>query len=193
MAHDRENGNGGGKDVKAEDKGSEESTGEGNESDTNHEDENAETREKFLRLAAEFDNYKKRTANEVSAAKRMGIAEIMKPLLGVLDEFELTLIAVNGSKDERMIKGIEMLYSNFLEVLRSFGLKEIEADSTFDPYKHEIVLTREADSKPGTILEVVKKGYMLDERLLRPASVIVARERGNATDEAKGSDKGKQM
>jgi molecular chaperone GrpE len=154
-------------------------------------EENSELKERLLRLAAEFDNYKKRTANEVSTAKRMGVAELMKPLLNVLDEFELTIMALGKVKDDNISKGIEMLYSNFIEVLRSFGLKEVDVDRAFDPYKHEIVLTREDDSKPGTILEVVKKGYMLDDKLLRPASVIVAREReGNAEPKssAEGSD-----
>ena len=166
--------------------GKEEKKAAGSEKAANNEgkaraEDNGELKERLLRLAAEFDNYKKRTANEVSTAKRMGVAELMKPLLNVLDEFELTIMALGKVKDDNISKGIEMLYSNFIEVLRSFGLKEVDADSTFDPYKHEIVLTREDDSTPGTILEVVKKGYMLDDKLLRPASVIVAKEReGNA-------------
>ncbi|MEM0149431.1 MAG: nucleotide exchange factor GrpE [Candidatus Micrarchaeaceae archaeon] len=153
--------------------------------------EYAELKERFLRLAAEFDNYKKRTANEASIAKRMGTAELMKPLLNIVDEFELTLMAVGKSKDDGLAKGIEMLYSNFVDVLKSFGLKEVETKG-FDPYKHEIILAREDDSKPGTILEIVKKGYMLDDKLLRPASVIVAKERegkgGGKQEEANGKE-----
>ncbi len=149
-------------------------------------DEYMELKERFMRLAAEFDNYKKRTANDIASAKRMGMAELMKPLLSVLDEFELTLIAVNAAKNDSLAKGVEMLYSNFTDTLKSFGLMEVEADGAFDPYRHEIMLAREDDSKPGTILEVVKKGYMLDGKLLRPASVIVAKERERNDDDTKG-------
>ncbi|MGC8538092.1 MAG: nucleotide exchange factor GrpE [Candidatus Micrarchaeia archaeon] len=179
MAHDNEGDSTG--EVKEEKKATASENAPKDESKASAE-ENGELKERLLRLAAEFDNYKKRTANEVSTAKRMGIAELMKPLLNVLDEFELTIIALGKAKDDNISKGIEMLYSNFVEVLRSFGLKEVDADSVFDPYKHEIVLAREDSSRPGTILEVVKKGYMLDGKLLRPASVIVAKEKDGNVD-----------
>ncbi len=183
MAHGKE-----GNDIET---GKEEKKAEASEKAANGEgkaraEDNGELKERLLRLAAEFDNYKKRTANEVNTAKRMGVAELMKPLLNVLDEFELTLMALGKIKDDNISKGIEMLYSNFIEVLRSFGLKEVDADSVFDPYKHEIVLAREDGSKPGTILEVVKKGYMLDDKLLRPASVIVAKERDGNAESGRG-------
>lgn len=95
----------------------------------------------------------------------------------MLDEFELALISIREDGDEGLAKGMELLYSNFLGVLKKAGLKEIKAEGRFDPYIHEIMMAQEAKGKkPGTILQVTKKGYMLGDILLRPASVIVAKE-----------------
>ncbi|MGC8568022.1 MAG: nucleotide exchange factor GrpE [Candidatus Micrarchaeia archaeon] len=134
-------------------------------------------KDSFLRLAAEFDNYKKRTKAEEEYAKKKGIAEVFQELFPILDEFELAIDALSAApKDNGLSKGVEMLYSNMKEALKRLGLVEIDATGVYDPYKHEIVMTKESDKKPGTILEVVKKGYMLENTVLRPCSVIVAKE-----------------
>jgi len=137
------------------------------------EKEYLELRDRLLRLAAEFDNYKKRTAKENESAKLLGKAELMRKLLPTLDEFELALSV--SSKENKEIKGFEMIFSNFLDTLKSEGLEVIETDGRYDPYKHEIILTKESDKEEGSILEVVRKGYMLNGILLRPATVIVAK------------------
>jgi len=142
--------------------------------------DSAELREQLLRLAAEFDNYKKRTRKDIEGAESNGKAVLLKGILHIIDEFELAMLALNESKDRQIARGVEMLYSNFTETLKKEGLAEIEAEGIFDPYRHEIVMVRESDEREGTILEVVKKGYMFDGRLLRPASVIIAKERGAA-------------
>lgn len=101
----------------------------------------------------------------------------------VLDEFGLALISVREDGDEGLAKGMELLYSNFLSTLKKVGLSEIKTEGRFDPYIHEIMMTEEAKGKkPGTILKVMKKGYMLGDVLLRPASVIVAREEEEKDD-----------
>jgi len=151
-------------------------------------------REKFLRMAAEFDNYKKRTRSDVDNAKRVGKAEMLRSLLLVLDEFELALInaEANENNDKSFMKGIEMVYSNFLEALRKEGLDEMNATGMFDPYRHEIIMTREdSRRKPGTIIEVTKKGYLFGDTVLRPASVIVAKEKteDNGTKKENGKQK----
>lgn len=135
-----------------------------------------EEKEKFLRLAAEFDNYKKRVAGEISGAKNLGKAETLKNLLPILDEFELAMIAVNKSENNELAKGIELVYSNMIEFMKNEGIKEIRCDGVYDPYLHEIALTRESEKKQGTILEVIKKGYTINGILLRPAMVIVSGE-----------------
>jgi len=139
------------------------------------ENKDKELKEQLLRLAAEFDNYKKRTKNDVDNAKSAGKAELVKGFLPILDEFELALIVVNKTSDKIVARGVEMLYSNFTDMLKKEGLGEITCKGVFDPYKHEIMMTRESKEKEGTILDVVKKGYTFDNVLLRPASVIVAK------------------
>ena len=137
-------------------------------------DDYAQLREQTLRLAAEFDNYKKRVKKEIDYAQNMGKAQLINDLLPIIDEFELAMLALDGS-DEKLAKGMEMLYSNFIDTLKKEGLSTIDCKGVFDPYKHEIMMLRESDKKEGTILEVVKKGYMFDDRMLRPAAVIVSK------------------
>ena len=158
-------------------------TGIGDEPNDDAE-EASEMKERMLRLAAEFDNYKKRSRKELEAAEDSGKARLAKSLLPIIDEFELAVMAMNGSKDS-MAKGMEMLYSNLLDTLKKAGLSEIEAKGVFDPYKHEIVLVRESEEKEGTILEVVKKGYMFNGIMIRPSSVIISKPKG-AEPEAEG-------
>jgi molecular chaperone GrpE len=139
-------------------------------------DDEREEKERFLRLAAEFDNYKRRVAGEIANAKGVGKAETLKNLLPILDEFELAMIAINKSENSELAKGIELVYSNLVEFMKREGVKEVKCDGIFDPYMHEIALTRESGKKPGTILEVIKKGYTMNGILLRTAMVIVAGE-----------------
>jgi molecular chaperone GrpE len=139
------------------------------------ENKDKDMKEQLLRLAAEFDNYKKRTKNDVDNAKSAGKAELAKGFLPILDEFELAMIVVNKASDKTVARGIEMLYSNFTDMLKKEGLEEVSCKGVFDPYRHEIMMTRESKEKEGTILDVVKKGYLFDKVLLRPASVIVAK------------------
>jgi molecular chaperone GrpE len=139
-------------------------------------------KESMLRLAAEFDNYKKRTKADSENSRNFGKAELMRSLLPIIDEFELALIAVNKTEDKNIAKGVEMLYSNFIDTLKKDGLTEIQCKGVFDPYIHEIVMTKESKEKGGTILEVIKKGYSFDKTLLRPASVIVAKDGANSAE-----------
>ncbi len=134
----------------------------------------AEIKDRLLRLAAEFDNYKKRSVKEADAAKTIGKAELMRRLLPVLDEFGLAMEAIEAKSE--MNKGIALVFSNFSETLKKEGLREIDASGPSDPYKHEVILTRTSDKKDGEILEVVRKGYEMNGIMLRPASVIVSKE-----------------
>jgi molecular chaperone GrpE len=142
-----------------------------------HHNQDSDMKERMLRLAAEFDNYKKRTRADIEKAKDIGKAELLRGILPVLDEFELALMAYGNSEAKQVSKGIEMVYSNLMDSLKRAGLSEIEASGAFDPYKHEIILSRFDNKKsPGTIIEVVKKGYSLNGIMIRPASVIIAKE-----------------
>ncbi|MDE1832855.1 MAG: nucleotide exchange factor GrpE [Candidatus Micrarchaeota archaeon] len=145
--------------------------------------EEDDKKEQLLRLMAEFDNYKKRVRGEIAGSKDMGRAEVILHMLPIVDEFDLAVAAMAKSEDKEALKGLEMLYSNLVSALKKEGLAEIEVDGKFDPYKHEIILVRESDKKEGTILEVIKKGYMFNGAMLRPASVIIAKAReGNKAE-----------
>ena len=171
------------KEVDQKDSESQKEKGAANES---KEPEQNVLKEQVLRLAAEFDNYKKRIKGDIDGAKGMGRAELMKDLLPIIDEFELALMALNRSDDKNLAKGVEMLYSNLTDILKKDGLAEIPCTGVFDPYRHEIVMAMESKEKAGTIIEVVKKGYMFGSTLLRPASVIVAKDADDKkTDEEK--------
>ncbi len=136
----------------------------------------AETKERILRLAAEFDNYKKRTANDIANAKEVGKIELLKSMLNIIDEFDLMLATAMKSDDKGLAKGVELLYTNLMDVLKKSGLEEVGSDGKFDPYKHEIMIVKEEDGKTdGQILEVIKKGYIFNDKLLRPAAVIAAK------------------
>jgi molecular chaperone GrpE len=147
-----------------------------------------ELREQMLRLAAEFDNYKKKAKKDVEISEKLGKAALIKNLLPIVDEFELSMLALNDSKDNSISKGIEMLYSNLMNVLKKEGLKEIETGGIFDPYKHEIIMVRESDKKDGTILEIVKKGYLFGDKLLRPAAVIIAKHADEQKEKTEKND-----
>lgn len=145
-----------------------------------------ELRERLLRLAAEFDNYKKRTLKQMEGAKDMGKAEIMAKLLPTLDEFELALSSKSSDGDH--YKGMELVFSNLMNALKSCGLSQISSTGKFDPYRHEILLAKESEKPEGTILEVVRKGYMLNNMMLRPASVIVSKSMADEERKEKKND-----
>ena len=135
-----------------------------------------ELKERVLRLAAEFDNYKKRSAAEVANAKNVGKAEMLKRMLPVIDEFELAMISSAKSPDENLSKGVKMVYANMMDALRAEGLSELEPSGKYNPYTDEIIMAKETDKDPGTVLEVLKKGYKMNGILVRPASVIISKE-----------------
>ncbi len=130
-------------------------------------------KERLLRLAAEFDNYKKRSLKELENARATGKAELASGILHVIDEFELALESIDTKSETG--RGVAMVFSNLLDIMRKSGLKETGAKGIFDPYRHEIVMARPSNEPEGTILEVVRKGYTLNGIMLRPASVIVSK------------------
>ena len=131
------------------------------------------------RLKAEFDNYRKRVVKEQTALVDSASAALMERLLPVLDNFELALIAADRTKDyEALVRGVEIVFSEFKEVLKREGLKAIEAHGApFDPELHEAVMQDEGpeEGKP-VVAEVFRTGYTLNGRVVRPAMVKVRRE-----------------
>ncbi len=130
------------------------------------------------RLQAEFDNYRKRMMREQTARVASASQALVARLLPVLDNFELAVSAAEQSRDfDRMLKGVEMVFGELREVLQSEGLVRIEAEGKpFDPERHEAVVAVEQEgAEPGTVVDVVRTGYELRGKVLRPAMVKVAK------------------
>jgi len=135
----------------------------------------------LLRVSADFDNYKKRAARERQDAIKFANESLLEKLIPVLDNFEMALQAANdpkGGSVEALKTGVEMIYSQLRKVAGEAGLQEIDAaDKAFDPNWHEAVSQQETTTAPdGQVLQQMRKGYKLRDRLLRPAKVIVARK-----------------
>ncbi len=135
----------------------------------------AAAKEAHIRTLAEYDNYRKRTAKEKEGIYGDAKADCMKALLGVLDNFDRAL-NVDSSDFESYKKGVEMIYTNFCEILKSLGVEAFgEKGEQFDPNFHNGVMHIEDESLgENVIAEVFSKGYKLGDRVLRPAMVQVA-------------------
>ncbi|MCK4237013.1 MAG: nucleotide exchange factor GrpE [Candidatus Krumholzibacteria bacterium] len=133
--------------------------------------------DKIVRMAAEFENYKKRTRREWELHQKKAGAELITNILGILDDFDRAMETVR-EKEDHFHSGIRMIFTGLIDVLKRAGLKEIEAQSRlFDPNFHEAVGEIESDEvESGHVANVVQKGYMLYDQLLRPARVIVAKK-----------------
>ena len=136
--------------------------------------------ERLLRTTADFDNFKKRAAREKTEAVQYANAGLLQKILPVLDNFEMALVAVQSVKDEKLASvqsGVVMIQQQLKNVLVETGLEEIDATGkVFDPTLHEAVSQQESSTVPdGHVLQQIRKGYRLKDRLLRPATVIVAK------------------
>ncbi len=134
----------------------------------------AEVKDLWLRTVADLDNYRKRSEREIREAKRYALFEPMRDLLAVVDNLERALGA--GGKVDDLKRGLEMILQQLREILRQYGVKEIEAaGADFDPAVHDAVARFE---DPGLthpkVADQLQRGYLLHERLLRPALVRVA-------------------
>ena len=131
-------------------------------------------RDRYLRLRADFDNYRKRMERDREELSRTSLAAPMRELLPVVDNLERALAAPGSAEDVR--GGVELIARQFSEVLRRFGLAEVPAlGQPFDPRLHEAVSREESDEvdRPTVVAEF-QRGYWLNDRLLRPAMVRVA-------------------
>ena len=138
--------------------------------------EAAEWRDKYLRLQAEFDNYRKRTLREKMDLVQSGGADVLKAMLPVVDDVNRALAAMEKSDDVAALRdGVKLIAMKFEEVLRSKGVTEIEAVGLeLDTDRHEAVAKFAAgDEQRGRIIDVVQRGYMLGDKVLRFAKVVV--------------------
>lgn len=152
-------------------------------------------KDRLVRLAAEFDNYKKRTGREFTTLVKNAGESLITELLPILDNIERALQAPQTSDETRSFaQGFEMIRQQFLEKLERAGMKEIAAEGTpFDPTRHEAVMAVENEEHPAdTVINVVEKGYTLNEKVLRAAKVIVTRAPAKAPDQVEQSEQAKQ-
>jgi len=133
----------------------------------------AASEEKYLRLYAEFENYKKRMRTELETEKTYRSQAVLRDIIPTLDNIERAL--GQKSEDETLIKGVQMVYDNLVSALKEHGLEKIEAqDQPFDPNFHQAVMQEKDGAKEsGIVLDELQKGYKLKERVLRPSMVKV--------------------
>jgi len=141
--------------------------------------EAAENYDKWLRLLAEFDNFKKRTQKEKADLMKFGNESLLRSILPILDNLERAIDHGKGSKDNTsLLEGLEITLRQFLNTLERFGVKPLSArGEVFDPEKHEAVSQQESDQEPNRVISEIERGYIYQDRLLRPARVIVSKEK----------------
>jgi molecular chaperone GrpE len=137
--------------------------------------------DRLLRTTADFDNFKKRAAREKQDAIKFANESLLQKLIPVLDNFDMALAAAQtsakGDAVQSLQTGVNMIYQQLKNALTEAGLEELDAaDKLFDPNLHEAVSQRETAEVPeGQVVQQLRKGYKFRDRLLRPASVVVAK------------------
>ncbi|HJL16094.1 MAG TPA: nucleotide exchange factor GrpE [Sandaracinaceae bacterium LLY-WYZ-13_1] len=141
--------------------------------------ERDKVKDQLLRTAADFDNYRKRARKDVEQAERRGKEEVLRELLPIIDNLERAVAASADAKDVEAVRdGVQMVLKGFDDTASRIGLTRVESvGQRFDPNVHDAFQQQETDEHPpGTIVAEYQPGYMLGDRLLRPAMVVVARK-----------------
>ena len=152
---------------------------EGAVQDSDRSEEIAALKDQLLRSAAEFENVKRRSAREVENAHKFGAEKLISDLLPVLDSLDKAVeLASETEGAEAMTEGIELSVKMFLDALGKNGLREVDPlGEPFDPALHEaLAAVPNEDAEPNTVMEVIQKGYSLNDRLVRAAKVVVVKE-----------------
>lgn len=139
--------------------------------------------ERLLRVSAEFDNYKKRSAREIQDFRKYANETLLKELLPMVDNLELAIKSASEESNgqESLVNGIDLTLKEILRVLNKFGVQAVEAlNQPFDPVFHQAVVSEESDTHPkNTVIQELQKGYTLHDRLLRPSMVVVAKPKAD--------------
>ncbi len=142
-----------------------------------------ENRDRYLRLAAELDNVRKRSSRELENARRYGLERLAQALLPVRDSLEAGVAAAENADVTALLEGKRATLRLLDAALEQAGIEELDPEGEpFDPERHEAMTMQPSETaEPDTVLTVIQKGYSIHDRLLRPARVIVAKEavRGN--------------
>jgi molecular chaperone GrpE len=142
------------------------------------EDEAKQSYDRLLRVSAEFENYKKRAAREMDDFRKYANQSLLREFLTVVDNLELAKRSAESEReiDQRLVEGLDITLKEIHRIFERFDVKTIEAvGKPFDPTYHEAVMRQETEDHPeNTVVDEYQKGYLLRDRLLRPAMVVVA-------------------
>ena len=130
--------------------------------------------DRLLRLAADFENYKKRAARERQEYVQLANERLIAELIPILDDLERALAAAEQHEEAQLEEGVELVHRSLAALLARHGVTPIATEGKFDPHVHEALLSQPSESEEGSVLDVVEKGYKLGERVVRPARVVVA-------------------
>lgn len=169
---------------------------EGNEPENKDDHEGLEDqlnaqKDKVLRLSAEFENFKKRKQREIDEFKKFANETIFRQLLSVVDNLERAIDSATDAVDETsLLEGVKLTHKELLKLFESFNVTLVEAEEKpFDPNFHQAVTHAQNNDVPdNTVTNVLQKGYMLHDRLLRPAMVVVSKKVENQTQEKTQED-----
>jgi molecular chaperone GrpE len=140
-----------------------------------------DTHERLLRTAAEFDNFKKRAQKEKEDVQKFGIERLLKDFLPVMDNLERALDHAEQHEASQVIEGVKLVQKLFETTLARHGVQGFSAvGKPFDPTVHEALMQQESDEPPGTVVSEMARGYKLNDRLIRPAAVVVSKPRAGA-------------
>jgi molecular chaperone GrpE len=148
--------------------------------------EKAELEERLLRLRADFDNFRRRSRQQLAEGRAMAIEAVISSILPVIDNLERALLACEEAEAGSFKAGVELIHRQLLDVLAQEGISPILAEGEpFDPHLHEAVAVEETDEFPeGTVTEELLRGYLIGEKVLRYSKVKVAQGKTTGKDEA---------
>ena len=153
------------------------------------EQEAKENYDRFLRLSAEFENYKKRSEREINEFRKYANESLIKEILSVADNLERALDSSRNNKqaDTGLVEGVDMTLKEILNIFEKFSVKSVESlGKPFNPAFHQAVMQEETDDHlENTVINEIQKGYMMHDRLIRPAMVVVSKSKVKAGDEKK--------
>jgi molecular chaperone GrpE len=137
-------------------------------------DRAAALEDQLKRVAADFDNYRKRVARERTELVTSANERLLKELLPILDDLERALEAAALHEEAQLEEGVRLVHRALDDLLRKHGVAEIDTEGQFDPHVHEALLSQPSEADEGSVIQVLQKGYKLGDRVVRPARVVVA-------------------
>jgi molecular chaperone GrpE len=132
--------------------------------------------EDLRRVAADFENYRKRAARDQESLIARAHERLVKELLPVVDDLERALEAAAEHEEAKLEEGVRLVHRELRDALSKEGVVEIETNGRFDPHVHEALLSQPSKEEDGAILEVIQKGYRLGDRVLRPSRVVISQK-----------------